>query len=277
MSEAPIDEILKQLCSRDSHAGWTLFLDENAPLILQVIRHFETDSDTASDCFQFVCERLCERRFRRLRKFKPEGAAKFSTWLSAVVRNLCLDWRRKQFGRHRAFRSIDRLSDLERQIFRLVHERGATEHDAFLTLATKFPGLTSEMVSEAIARVNQTLTTNQSWILRARTSRSLSGDETQPEPAQLPDTTPSPETLAIIKERNAMLQRSLRRLPAKDRLLIRLRFEEDLTLEQIAKLLGLGNAQRADRQIKQILSNLRLELSGPARSGKTSPSSVQVG
>lgn len=41
---------------------------------------------------------------------------------------------------------------------------------------------------------------------------------------------------------------------------MRLRFEEELTLEQIAKLLDLGNAQRADRQIKEVLARLRVEL-----------------
>jgi DNA-directed RNA polymerase specialized sigma subunit len=46
-------------------------------------------------------------------------------------------------------------------------------------------------------------------------------------------------------------------LSDQDRLLIRLRFEEGLTLEQAARLLGLGNAQRADRQIKEILLKLR--------------------
>src|SRR5205814_9688368 len=112
MAETPINKILKQLRS-EPEAAWTLFLHEYASLILQVVRHFERNSDQASDCFQFICERLCEDRCRRLRKFKPKGAATFSTWLRAVVRNLCLDWHRKQFGRRRVFRSISRLSDLD--------------------------------------------------------------------------------------------------------------------------------------------------------------------
>ena len=63
MPEARIDELLEQLCSRDSHEAWSAFLEQYASLILQVIRHFKGDSDDSADCFQFVCERLCEDRF----------------------------------------------------------------------------------------------------------------------------------------------------------------------------------------------------------------------
>ena len=55
MPEARIDELLEQLCSRDSHEAWSAFLEQYASLILQVIRHFRGDSDDSADCFQFVC------------------------------------------------------------------------------------------------------------------------------------------------------------------------------------------------------------------------------
>ena len=35
-----------------------------------------------------------------------------------------------------------------------------------------------------------------------------------------------------------------------------MRFEEGLTLEQVSQVAGLGNAQRADRRIKEILARL---------------------
>jgi DNA-directed RNA polymerase specialized sigma subunit len=47
------------------------------------------------------------------------------------------------------------------------------------------------------------------------------------------------------------------KLEPNERLLIRLRFEEGLTLDQVAKMLGLGNAQRVDREINESLSKLR--------------------
>lgn len=85
MSETPIDWILQQLRLREPEEAWTEFLQEYSTLIFSVLRHLEPDIDRASDCFQFVCEQLSNDSFRRLRRFKPEGPAKFSTWLSEVT------------------------------------------------------------------------------------------------------------------------------------------------------------------------------------------------
>lgn len=261
MSEIRIDQILTRLDSRDPHEAWSSFIDDQAPLILQVVRHFERDPDNVADCFQFVCERLCEDRFRRLRKFKPDGPAKFSTWLRAVTRNLCLDWQRRQFGRRRVFRSVSQLSELDQEVFRCVHERGQSEQETLLALASQFPDLSEQSVSESIARINNALTTGQSWLVRARAAfnarRPTVGSDNHQ--AVAIDPRSNPETQAIADERALLINRALRRLPDRERLLIRMRFEEDLTLEQIAKLLELGNAQRVDRQIKQILTRLRGE------------------
>lgn len=281
MAETRIDQILQQLGSPASQDAWSIFLENYGGTIFQVIRHFEFDSEGAADCFQFVCERLCESQFRRLRRFEPNGPAKFPTWLRAVVRNLCLDWQRKQFGRPRLFQSIARLSDLDRQVFRLVHERGATEHEALLHLISSFPELTPKLLSESIERINQTLTPNQNWVLRTRSAfaRRPIASEDQVERAEQISEELSPEMLAVSAERNRLLSRALKKLPGRERLLLRLRFEEEMTLDQIAKLLQLGNAQRVDRQIKQILSGLRneLESGGLDESGKTVPSSVKAG
>ncbi|MEI4927199.1 sigma factor, partial [Klebsiella pneumoniae] len=72
----------------------------------------------------FVCEKLCERKYRRLLSFRPNGRARFSTWLRAVVRNLSLDWLRSKFGRRQVFRSIVRLGAIDQEIFKSVFQRG---------------------------------------------------------------------------------------------------------------------------------------------------------
>src|SRR4051812_3481547 len=117
------ESFLERLRSRDPHDAWVEFLENYSALIFQVSRHFESDLDRASDCFQFVCQKLSENQFRRLLSFKAHGPATFSTWLRAVVRNLCLDWRRKEFGRQRRFRSISRLSIFDQELFGCVYER----------------------------------------------------------------------------------------------------------------------------------------------------------
>lgn len=88
MPQQSFDSLLGQISSHNLEEAWRLFLDEYSATILQVVRHVEGDSDFVADCFQFVCERLSANSLLRLRKFRPQGPAVFSTWLRAVMRNL---------------------------------------------------------------------------------------------------------------------------------------------------------------------------------------------
>ena len=262
MPPTSLDDLLQNLNSSNASEAWERFLSEYSAHIYQVIRHFEQDADNAGDCFQFVCEQLIENQSRRLRKFKGDGSATFVTWLRAVVRNLCIDWHRKQFGRHRQFRSIARLSDFDREVYRLTYERAVSPEQSLVEVMGAFPGTTQKDIDESRARIEDSLTINQRWLLTNRTRRGKAsesngfkhGDDPL---AQVVDDSPSPEAIAISQQERAQLSKALRRLPPRDRLLIRLRFEEGLTLSEVGRLLDIGNAQRTDRQIKEVLESLR--------------------
>ncbi len=265
MPESSFDNLLELINSRDPEEAWGLFLAEYSATILQVVRYIEHDSDFVPDCFQFVCEGLSANSFRRLRQFRTKGPAVFSTWLRAVVRNLCLDWRRKQFGRQRLFKSISRLSAFDQEVFRYLYERRLSFDEALQLLRSTFPGMTHNQIVESRTRVEEALTTNQLRLLDARLSRQAGQPRTKfensaPVSDSAVDPAPDPEAQAVLAERAAALNRSLSRLPQRERLMIRLRFEQELTLEQIAKLLDLGNPQRVERQIKAVLAKLRDEL-----------------
>jgi len=262
MPQRAIEQILNELTSHDPEQAWGDFIEEYSTLIYQVICHFEPDTEKASDCFQFVCEQLIKNRFRRLRQFKVRGAAKFSTWLRAVVRNLCVDWHRKETGRPRPFKSIAKLSAFDQRVFQLLYERGVTTEEGLRLLIPSFPHTTEKAVAESKQRIETGLTQQQRWLLNTRVARSQEAlfttdlDEVH---AKVPDPRPNPEAEAILNERRRNLLRKLNRLTSQDRLLVRLRFEQELTLDQIAKLTDLGNAQRVDRQLKQILLQLRAD------------------
>ena len=121
---------LPALVGRDLESAWDDFLREYASMVLQVVQLFERDQDRIDDCFLFACQQLRRHRMRRLRKFDASGSASFATWLRAVVRNLCLDWRRSRFGRTRLFRSIARLPELDQEVFRCTYDRRLTENEA---------------------------------------------------------------------------------------------------------------------------------------------------
>jgi RNA polymerase sigma factor (sigma-70 family) len=280
MGGTPIAGILARLASREFQEAWAEFLEAYSPLILQMVRNFEREPDAVSDCFLFVCERLCEKSSRRLRAFKPGGAAQFPTWLRVVVRNLCLDWHRQEFGRHRIFQSIARLDKLEQAIFRCIFEQGFTQDECLNFLLADYPHLTMDMLEAGVERVRGALTDRQLWLAGARRHSTVPLESDQegkpgksaPEPA---DPAPTAESLLVANEQRDALEIALGRLSKPEKLLVKLRFDEELTLKDIASLLGLKDAQTADRRLRDVIEQLRRALADTSgASGKTWTASV---
>jgi len=266
MNERFVSHLLDRFDSADSAAAWSDFLQTYAPYMLQIARLHERDDDRVSDCFLFVCQELSRRRFRRLRRYRADGAASFGTWLRVVVRNLCLDWRRKQSGRPRIFHTLARLSSLDQEVFRCFYQDGLGPEETLATLRPLFPGLGPQRLAESRARVAEHLTPRQRWLAQARLRKteSIDGASNGPTVAAVRDPSPDPEALAAQSELRERLNGALAGLSAKDRLLLRLRFEQSLTLEQVARLTGLTNAQQADRRIREVVQRLRSDLTGGA-------------
>jgi RNA polymerase sigma factor (sigma-70 family) len=267
VDDGRISRVLEQLRSGEATDAWAEFLQDYSPVVLQVIRLLESEHDSIADCYLFVCEQLSRNRFRRLCKFEPEGKASFSTWLRVVVRNLCLDWRRHEFGRHRVFESVKNLAALDQQVFQCLFRRGLSVSETFLTLRPAFPDLREEQIEAIQVRLNSLLTPRQRWLLRTERPEILrepatSEGEGEGLHEQLPDSRPDPEKWAAIQQEQEALAKAVKKLPAADRLLVRLRYEQGLTLEKVAELTGLKDAQTADRRIRSILDFLREELSG---------------
>ncbi len=257
--------ILEHLSSREPWQAWTEFLETYSPIILRTVQAFEREPDSRTDCFLFVCQRLSESQFRRLRRYQPGGRARFTTWLQVVVRNLCLDWHRQEYGRQRVFESVARLDPLDQEVFREVYTRGLSREDCFFRLRLARASLTWEEVDRSLERIQQQLTPRQQWLLSARRPKleSLQGEpdgEQEVSQRQVVDPRPDPETLAAMKEQEDALERALGRLSAPERLLLRLRFDQGLTLLEIARLAELKDPQTTDRRIREILEKLRREL-----------------
>lgn len=264
--EPPLRWILEHLGSREPNEAWAAFLEAYSPIIQQVVLLFEREPDHRADCFLFVCEQLSQRQFRRLRRFNPEGKAQFTTWLQVVVRNLCLDWRRKEFGRQRVFQSVTRLSALDQEVFRATFVHGLSPEECFSTLHISYPSLTRQGTDESLGRIRQALTPRQFRLLATRFPKleslkdELPNGQAAPQ-RQIPDPRPDPEAQSAMREQQGALERALARLPEPERLLVRLRFDQGLTLQEIAQLTGWKDAQTADRRIREVLEKLRRELS----------------
>lgn len=274
-----MDELLRQLAGTGCATAWTAFLTQYSPVIRQIIVTSVSDPDDQGDCFVFVCEQLAARSFRRLRKFDSSGAASFPTWLRAVVRNLCIDWRRQASGRYQPFSWAEGLSALDRQVFRCVYEQGYSAEYTLEFLAPTSPGLVLAQIEGSIERLAARMSPRERWLLNSRKVRlhSLDGDEeTGTRCLAIPDLAPDPEQAASEHEYQEALQSAIAALVIADQLLLQMRFEQELTLAEIARLAGLKDPQSADRRIKTIVDQLRGKLarfSTPAH-GKTKSASV---
>ena len=255
--------LLERLRTSDPLPAWEEFLNQYSPVLFQAARACTCDAESATECYLNICEQLALRNFRRLLKFKPAGPASFKTWLQVVARNLCIDWHRKRNGRRRPFKSIQSLSELEFQVYVCRFERGLSAEETLEHLRPVSPDLDIAQVERAEQRIEDSLSSRQRWMLSTRQSRfpgkttALLCEEADEFVSQIPDVRLDQEALIVNQQQHAQMMKCVTGLPKQERLLLQLRFEEELSLEEIARLTGLGDAQRAHRQIAAVLKKLR--------------------
>jgi RNA polymerase sigma factor (sigma-70 family) len=178
-------------------------------LLLHVVRALTSDRDAAMDAYARVLERLRDDDFRRLRAYVPDGRSRFTTWLVAVTRRLCLDWHRETFGRPRLEASPQA---------REAHER-------------------------------------------RRRLASLAADVGVDELTETVDVgTPAadgPDERLLAHELHAGLDSALATLSPSDQVLLRLRFDDGLSAQQIARTLHYPTPFHVYRRINALLAQLR--------------------
>jgi len=276
-ADAGIGPLLDALRSDEAETAWVTFLATYSDLIYSVVRAFGRNSDHAGDCYLFVCTKLADKNYRRLLAFRPDGRARFSTWLRAVVRNLSLDWYRSEFGRDHTFASVSSLSAVEQDIFQLVFQQGMSTQEAWEALYPKNRGVSFAQVEECIAKLRQSMTARQLWLLSTAnvSIESIDATSEQSQANEVADSAPGPESLSALHETSVQVAKALEEIDLGDRLLLRLRFVEGLRLLEVARLVGLKDAQTADRRIRDAIEKLREKLGvRTAVRGKTKSASV---
>ncbi len=261
MAGVRIVSILRCLASDKVETGWSVFLQSYSRLLRDVIRRYEFDEYRAQECFEFICAKLSDDNFRRLLVFEPEGPAAFPTWLTVVCTNLCIDWRRQVYGRFREPAKIQALPQLDRMVFHYSYRLGLTGHACIQALRTRFPSVTGEQVSEIRGRIHTLLSPRQRWELSSQRPTSVSIDDpdisaTEEVAGALRSTAHGPELLAEIGQDQRRLRNAMTHLEPRQRLLIQLRFQQDLTLEDVANLCGVNSPSQASREIDRALAAL---------------------
>lgn len=237
--------LLERLLSLQSHAElWAEFLRRYSNLFFKVIWQHERDHGAAVEKYLYVCTKFAENDFARLRKFRTEygpRAPKLSTWLVSVTRNLCVDAHRSTHGRRRYPAALLRMSEFERDVFRLCYWEGYSINEIQHMLETRHG---SESVSDAMDRIDATIGE------RPTTQGSpefvqFDGDTHGGHADEIPDvfSDDNPEWLSVLEEQ--------------ERLVVRLRFWEDMAAREIGKILNLQSEQKVYAIMHKALEKLR--------------------
>jgi RNA polymerase sigma factor (sigma-70 family) len=262
VGDSGIAPLLDALRSPKAREGWVEFLNAYSPVLYQTARNCTASDDDAADCYVNICEQLASNQFRRLLKFNPKGNASFVTWLRVVARNLCFDWHRKQSGRLRPFKSLQNLSSLELEIYHHRFVRGSSPEETLAKLEPLFPGVSMAELLTVEGNIQRSLSSRQHWILSSRRAAFASAvvlaeEERETGTIEVADPRPDQEQQITEKQEHDLLQKAVMSLPAEERFLVQLRYEQELSLDEIARLCGLGDAQRVHRKLAEVLKRLR--------------------
>ena len=258
------DGELRTLLIEDRDRGWRAFIDQYTPTLLaQIERAGVRDRDEAMELYVLVCERLAADDCARLRRHDPAKGA-LGAWLAVLVRNVLVDWVRSRAGRRRLFKSIKELPALERRVFELFYweNRTAAEMVGLLDVELGSPSLAS--IFDALERVQAALTERQRAELLAMAARAASPvslDATADEddrPHDAPDPNADLERDVHAKEVDHVLEEAIRRLPPEDAAIVRLKYVEGLSLNQIREALHLDRL--TEPRIRGILETLKKHL-----------------
>lgn len=225
-----------------------LFLD-HLPLLDRILgataRRHRLTREEAEDFASGVKLKLIADDYEVLRAF--EGRSSLAGYLAAVVQRAWIDHCNHLWGKWRPSAEARRLGPLAVRLDTLLHRDGLTLEQACAT------------VSAADAAAMRRLAER----LPRRVRRRFAGDD---ELAAEPAAEPSPEAALLDRERDGVaaalgeaLATEMERLPPEDRLLIQLRYFDDLTVASFARAMG-GDAKRLYRRLETVLGGLRRSL-----------------
>jgi len=206
----------------------------------------------ADDFGSHVKLKLIEGDYRILREFK--GRSSLKTFLTTVINHLFLDYRNSAWGKWRPCAGAKRMGPVAILLEQLTGRDGQTFEEACELLETKHRVTLSRPELEAIAAK-----------LPPRTRRRFEGDDML---EQMAADQPGPDDIAADHERELAASRArdalrvaLARLPPTDQLILRLRYEDGVTVVDIARRLSL-EPKGLFRHIARLLKRLRGELGG---------------
>jgi RNA polymerase sigma factor (sigma-70 family) len=239
-----------ELAAGRTQSAWDLLLERYRRLILATIRRLVPDDDDVMDVFASVCQALLANDCARLRRHSEHVArpASVATWLVAVVRNLTIDWLRRDAGRRRL--SIpEHLAHLRREIYRLICLGGASYVEAY-----------EVMRASSAIRISF-----HEFLREVRATQASAPCPQRPGPRGVLDAVPVDEAASTpaldsveLSELSRRLDAAMAALPDDLRVAINLFVVEGLAAEDVARVVGWRNGKAVYNRVYRALVALRV-------------------
>jgi RNA polymerase sigma factor for flagellar operon FliA len=171
--------------------------------------------------------RLIENDYEILGRF--EGRSSLKTYLTVVINRLYIDYQNQRFGKWRPSAEARRLGPVALRLEALLSRDGLTLDEARGVLQTNFAVAESR---DALYELSLKLPR------RDRRKPDCRDDQVPPATAGGVSAVEQGERQALADRTFCALARALGRLPARDRIILRLHVEAELSMAEVAKALG---------------------------------------
>ena len=196
----------------------------------QVCRRHRLNSTESDEFRSDVRLHFIERNYEVLRRF--EGRCALATYVNVVVQRVFLDWRNRMWGRWRPSTEARRLGPTAILIERLVTRDGWSLDQALESIKVNHQ---IELDDELTAFCN---TLSARVPARRMVSEDDAAEVASPGPAA-DDNLVMAERDFLAKRVQSALDRARQALPAMDRLILKMRFEDRAAVSDIARALHL--------------------------------------
>lgn len=264
--DAPRDHLADLALARAVLAGdepaWHRFVTGQSGILLAILRRYLRDTDEIRTVYVDV---LAELRQGKLAEYA--GRSSLATWLACIARGAAADHLRHTLGRREDPTGLADLEPRQREVFRLYYVEGRAWEDVRLRLRQSGQLSPDESLAEILAdiesRLNQRTLRRLAWDLHAASVGAASGRLLE----YLDDATrtaeslaPAPDAALIAREARQQVARILAlvdRLPAEERTVLQLRFDQGWTADQIAAELAIPGRRRVYTILDRALARLR--------------------
>jgi RNA polymerase sigma factor for flagellar operon FliA len=213
--------------------------------IISLICRRKGMSPDAIEEFSSVAKlRLVENDYAIIRAFRQRSS--FATYIAAVIGRMLLDYRNHEWGKWHPSAEAERLGEVAVQLERMLYRDERPFEEALVLIATDHPNVTRAELERLAAKLPP----------RAKRRRvDLDENALEPTPAEASSAERAQAAARISK----VVCGAIELLPEDDQLLLRLRFDSEMSVPQIAQALHL-NQQVLYRRLYRIFETLREKL-----------------